>query len=87
MSDDRAYLEARLAKTEQAIEAVEDKILALTSSTGAQSYEMDTGQTRARKTEVELAELRLTLAQLEDRRSKLRLLLCSGGVTHVIPGY
>jgi hypothetical protein len=85
MSDDCAYLEARIAKTEEMIAKVEDAILQLSS--GAQSYELDTGQSRVRKTLADVDGLRLMLKELEDRRTRLKLLLCGGGVVRVIPGF
>lgn len=57
------WLEARRAAKMTAIVAYEAAILALAS--GAQSYTLDTGQTRVVKTQANLSELRKTLKELE----------------------
>ena len=60
-----AWLEARRIATQTAIVAYEEAILALAS--GAQSYTLDTGQTRQTVTKANLTELRRMLTELEQR--------------------
>lgn len=79
------WLEARIAKTEELIEAIEDAILALTG--GAQSYTLNTGQTTQSVTKASLGSLRLQLDSLENRRAVLKQRLCGNGTTHVVPGF
>lgn len=68
---DKTWLDARIAATEALIVAHEAAITALTTG-GAQSYSLDTGQTRTSVTRANLSELRIALSQLENRRSELR---------------
>jgi hypothetical protein len=86
MSDDCAWLQARLTKTEAMIEQTEDKILSLSAPSGAQSYELDDGQTRVRRTQLELDQLRLSLRELYSLRESLKAQL-GCGVTHGVPGF
>jgi hypothetical protein len=83
-SDDSEWIKARIAKTKELIEAYEDAILQL--STGAQSYHLDTGQTRQVVTKAQLSQLRNALNGLENRLATLQARLC-GGHVHVMPGY
>ncbi len=87
--DDTTWLEARLAATEALIIATESAV-ALVSS-GAQSYSLDSGQTRQQVTRSTLMDLRLSLRELDDRREKIRndLGLCNPGgrQVRVIPGF
>jgi len=69
--DENAYLDAKITKVEALIDAYEDAILALATS-GAQSYTLDTGQSRQTVTKAQLSDLRLSLRELENRRSELR---------------
>lgn len=80
----REWLEARVTATKAAIEATEAAILALSS--GAQSYTLDTGQTRQVVTKADIASLRLQLNELENRLSVLDARLCGAGRT-VLPGF
>jgi hypothetical protein len=81
---DREWLEARVTATKAAIIATEAAILALSGS--AQSYTLDTGQTRTVVTKADIASLRLQLNELENRLSVLETRLCGGGV-NIIPGF
>jgi hypothetical protein len=83
--DDREWLEARLAKTEELIVAYEDAILALSTGT-VQSYSLDTGQTRQTVTKQQLSQIKNTLDSLENRRAVLRAQLGCGTV-NVRPAY
>jgi hypothetical protein len=80
----REWLEERVTATKAAIIATEAAILALSS--GAQSYTLDTGQTRQVVIKADIASLRLQLNELENRLSMLDARLCGGGV-NIIPGF
>lgn len=69
MTIDRAWLNARIAKTKTLIEAYEDALLEL--GNGAQSYTLDTGQTRQTVMKGDMGSMRITLASLENRLSVL----------------
>ena len=71
--DDSTWLSARITAVEALIVAHETAIATIAG--GAQSYTLDTGQTRQTVTKANLAELRTTLRELESRRSELRLRL------------
>jgi len=64
-----AWLDARITKTEQMIEAIETAILAV--GLGAQSYTLDTGQSRQVVTKADIASLTSKLESLENHRSIL----------------
>jgi len=74
---DSVWLNARITRTETLIVAYEDAIEAL--STGAQTYMLDTGQTRQSVTKANLATLRGQLSALENRREVLRARLNGAG--------
>jgi hypothetical protein len=74
---DTAWLDERITKTKALIVAYEDAIAAL--STGAQTYTLDTGQTRQSVTRAQLGSLRETLAELEVRLSGLDARLNGAG--------
>lgn len=80
----REWLEARVTATKALIVAYENAILALAG--GAQSYSLDTGQTRQTVTKADLGSLRLQLNELENRLSVLDARLCGAG-TNVVPGF
>lgn len=71
-------LRAKIAKKKATIEAYEDAITALAS--GAQSYSLDTGQTRQSVQRSQLSQLRNTLSQLENDLAMLVARLCGGSV-------
>lgn len=66
---DNAWLDDRIAKTRELIEAYENAILAI--STGSISYTLDTGQTKQTVTKASLGEIRSALAALENRLAML----------------
>ena len=82
---DAKWIQDRIARTEEMIVAYEDAILAL--SGGAQSYTLDTGQTRQVVSKADLSQMRSMLATLENRRAAYRSRLCGSGRIHVIPGF
>lgn len=74
---DNDWLDARIAQTKIMIEAVEDAILLVSS--GAQSYTLDSGQTRQSVTRVTAGSLRLQLDSLYNTLATLDLRRCGGG--------
>lgn len=81
---DRAWLQDRIDRTKSIIATYEDAIEAL--STGAQMYQLDTGQTRQMVTRAQLPQLRSVLESLENRLDSLEARLC-GGTTYGRPGF
>jgi hypothetical protein len=71
---DREWLMDRIAATKALIIKYEEAIDAI--STGAQSYSLDTGQTRQVVTKAQLPNLQLTLQRLEVRLDTLQQRLC-----------
>jgi hypothetical protein len=69
-SDDSVWITQQIQISEQAIAAINAAIIALAS--GAQSYELDTGQTRQRVTKANLDGLGKMLTMYEERRTKYR---------------
>ena len=88
-SDDTVWLTQQVTLTEQAIAAINAAIIALAG--GAQSYELDTGQTRERVTKANLGELASSLKTLFQQRQTYRSMLglpnAIGQQIHVIPGF
>lgn len=66
-SDDVEWIQARIVATKALIVAYEAAILALAG--GAQSYQLDTGQSRQLVEKAQLGSLRLVLSELESRLS------------------
>lgn len=84
MIDDTEWFMERIAATKALIVKYEEAIDAV--STGAQSYSMDTGQTRQVVTKAQLGSLQLTLQRLETRLATYQQRLC-GTQTYVRPGW
>lgn len=82
---DREWIEARIEATKAAIVAHEEALVALAS--GAQSYVLDTGQTRQQVTKANIGSLRLALEALENRLSYYEIKLCGGGSIIGRPGF
>ncbi len=82
---DAAWRAERITKTKALIIAYEDALLAL--STGAQMYQLNTGQTQMMVTKANIASLRDTLEMLEARLASLQVDQCGGGASHVVPGF
>jgi hypothetical protein len=61
-AEERAWLDARIVATRTAIEATETAIIAV--SGGAQSYTLDTGQSRQTVTKATLGEVKNALSAL-----------------------
>lgn len=83
--DDRAFWQARLARKKQQLAAYDDAITAIAG--GAQSYSLDTGQTRQVVTKANLTEMRNVVAQLESDISTLQMRLNGCGRFQVRPGW
>lgn len=82
--NDYAYLTARIAAAEAAIEQHEAAELALTTG-GVQSYTLDTGQSRQTVTRVNLTEIRNAIDGLYNRRATLIARRDGCGVVTVRP--
>jgi hypothetical protein len=80
--DETAWYQARIDATKALIIAYENALTALAS--GAQSYSLDTGQTRQTVTKANVTSLKMTLGALENRYETLKARMCGGG-THVTP--
>jgi hypothetical protein len=78
-------LEAKVETTKALIEAYETAMLTLAS--GAQSYTLDTGQTRQVVTKVDVGSMRLALDTLYNRLDWLEGQLCGTGAARVLPGW
>jgi hypothetical protein len=83
--DDAAWLEERLAAKKALIVKYETEIDAL--SDGAQTYSLDTGQTRQVVTKANLSEMRNMIARLESDISTLQQRLYGCGRFQVRPGW
>lgn len=83
--DDSQWLLDRIEKTKTMIVAYEDAILAL--SGGAQSYQLNTGQTQTMVTRANLGSMRVELESLENRKSTLECRLYGSGAIHVRPAF
>jgi len=83
--DERTWLEERIAKKKLAIVAFEDALTALAG--GAQSYSLDTGQTRQVVSKANLTEMRKAMAQLESDLSTLQMRLNGCGRFQARPGW
>lgn len=80
---DLAWLNARIAATEASIESYEAAELALTTG-GAQSYTLDTGQSRQTVTRSNLTEIRKGVESLYNRLATLEARR-DGAVVRVSP--
>jgi len=76
------YIEARIERTEEMIEALENAIEQL-SIQGIHSYDLDTGQNRSRVTRQDLPRLNQMLDTLDSRLSRLckQLANLNGGLS------
>ena len=66
-----AYLDKHIATAEEIVDALEAAILAVTAPGGAQSYTLDTGQSRQVVSKADLGSMRLQLTAAENRLSEL----------------
>lgn len=83
-SEERAWLDARIAATRAEIIATEAAISQVAG--GAVTYSLDTGQSRQSVTKATPGELRLLLNDLENRLSTL-LAKRNGAGFYARPGY
>jgi hypothetical protein len=81
---DRQFIQERIDATKAAIAAVEAARLALAVG-GAQSYTIDTGQSRQVVTKMNLTEIRKTISSLYNECATLEARLTGGGVSNVRP--
>lgn len=63
--DDTTWIQERITATKALIVKYEEAVDAL--STGAQSYQLDTGQTRQLVSKAQLGSIQLTITRLEAR--------------------
>jgi hypothetical protein len=83
--DDREFLEQRIAAKKAALLAFDAALTALAG--GAQSYSLDTGQTRQVVTKANLSEMRIMITKLESEISTLQQRLNGYGRFQVRPGW
>ena len=82
----RDQIQARINATMAQIEAYEAAVLALASG-GAQSYTIDTGQTRQTVTKFDIKQIQAVLDILYNRCATLEARLNGTGVTIVRPAF
>ena len=80
------FLQARITATKAQITAYEDAVTAIVTN-GAQSYTLDTGQTRQVVTKLNIASIQSGLDSLYNRLATLEARLNGSGVTHGRPGW
>ena len=83
--DDREFWEGRIAAKKALIAQLDEALLAIAG--GAQSYSIDTGQTRQVVTKANVTETRNTIAQLESDISTLQMRLYGCARLQVRPGW
>lgn len=83
--DDRAFWEERLAKKKAQLAAYDDAITAIAG--GAQTYSLDTGQTRQVVSKANLTEMRNVISQLESDISTIEQRLNGCGRFQARPGW
>jgi Flp pilus assembly protein TadG len=83
--DDRAFWQGRLDKKKALLAAFDDALLAIAG--GAQSYSIDTGQTRQVVTKANLTETRNMMATLEAEIATLMQRLGGCGTIQVRPAW
>lgn len=83
--DDSTWLKERIAAKKALLLAFDAAMTAL--ARGAQSYSIDTGQTRQTVTKANLTEMRNMIAQLESEISTLQMRLSGCGRFIARPGW
>jgi hypothetical protein len=83
--DDTAFWEQRLAAKKAALLAYDAALTALAG--GAQSYSLDTGQTRQTVTKANVTEMRNVIKQLESDIATLQQRLRGCGSAYVRPSW
>jgi hypothetical protein len=84
---DEEWVQARITATKDLIVAYESAILALSTAGGAQSYSLDTGQTRQSVTRADLSSMRIALDGLEARLAYYQNQLSGCGSFAVKPAW
>lgn len=82
--DDSQWIRERIAAKKALVIAYETAMTAL--STGAQSYQLNTGQTQQLVTKANLGSMRLVVNNLESDIATLQARLC-GATVYVRPGW
>lgn len=85
MCDDSAWISAKIEKTRALIDALDDAILAL-STTGIMEYTINTGQSTQRVTRQDVTRLTEQRAALFQHYDSLCARVTNGGAIQVIPG-
>lgn len=83
--NNRAFTQARIDAAKAAIVAYEEAELALAG--GAQTYTLDTGQSRQTVTKLNLTEIRKTVDSLMNRCATLEARLNGSGTSITRPGW
>lgn len=83
---DGVYLQERITKVKALITVYEDAILAIVTN-GAQSYTLDTGQSRQTVTKVDVPDMETALKSLYNLLATLEARLNGSGVTTVRPAW
>jgi hypothetical protein len=83
--DDSEWIAERIAAKKAALLAFDGAITALAG--GAQTYSLDTGQTRQVVTKANLSEMRIMISKLESEISTLQQRLYGCGRFQVRPGW
>lgn len=83
--DDATFWKGRLDKKKEQLIAFDDAITALAG--GAQSYSLDTGQTRQVVTKANLSEMRIMVSKLESEIATLQQRLNGCGTFQMRPGW
>lgn len=83
--DDRTFWQGRLDKKKEQLAAFDDAITAIAG--GAQSYSLDTGQTRQVVTKANLSEMRIMVSKLESEIATLQQRLTGCGSFQARPAW
>jgi len=83
--DSQTFWAGRLAVARNLVIAYDAALLALAG--GAQSYQLDTGQTRQMVSKANLRDLEATRAALLNEVATLEARLGCGGSTHAVPNW
>lgn len=83
---DVAFIKERITATKALIVTYEDALLAITTG-GAESYTLDTGQSRQTVTKLDIAKLNKSLDTLYNRCATLEARLTGSGSTTMRPAW
>lgn len=83
---DAAFIKERITATKALIVAYEDALLAITTG-GAESYTLDTGQSRQTVTKLDIGMLNKAIDTLGNRCVTLEARLTGSGSTTMVPAW